>query len=502
MDQITKIIGMKRSEFESFFDKNKDSKSENSLKPARLIPVSKVNEEVLTSVFLSSIRLIKEFRNLILDNIEMKKTGKLYAYREVKFKIDGKDCRLDGLLLSVVGDEIRDAAILEVKTYGNELTTEQLETYAELAKVLKVPRIITVSNIYVPDHSVIPYEIKKDLKKQVTFYHFSWPYILNYSALCLSNKKLEIVDEDQKEVMKEIIHFYNSDKSGVQVPLQMKNDWSPCVESIGKKTKVDDTNARESVKWWQQVEGYLAWELSNAIEDIVKPICSKELLDYQKKLSFDLSVMTDHHKLKSSFKVERAISSINIEVDIMSKNYEICVVAKAPEEKKNIEKIKWLSKELKLCEKKYEKEYDKSRLKNKDEENEFKKIKENILIQLNYKGSSKPSHCIPLNELEKEQFDKETREIKEFRILLLTSLGNDFSSSSKFYKSLHENFLSFYKTIVQNIEPCEIKAPKVIDGTSVIEAVVPSINSQETEVHIAENVQNDHEVKVEELKAS
>ena len=99
---LQKIVGMKKSDFDVLVNE-KNEKKEIFLRPARLIPIYKTGDEMaLTSIFLSSLCLIKEFKNLFFSEIKVSKSSKIFAYTEVTVVL-GKDdtIRLDGLLLSV-----------------------------------------------------------------------------------------------------------------------------------------------------------------------------------------------------------------------------------------------------------------------------------------------------------------------------------------------------------------------------------------------------------------
>jgi len=61
--KVTKLVGLKKSEFDDFVNNN-----QIQLSHARLIPMLKVGDEMaLTSIFLSTIRLVKEFRETIFS---------------------------------------------------------------------------------------------------------------------------------------------------------------------------------------------------------------------------------------------------------------------------------------------------------------------------------------------------------------------------------------------------------------------------------------------------
>ena len=209
--KINKLVGLKKSEFDSYVDTGKISLSES-----RLIPVLKTGDEMaLTSIIMSSLRLIKEFKDQIFKETKLKRGGKAYYYTEVCFNDIDKGSRIDGLILIVVSGEIKDAAFLEVKNGKNVLSQEQILKYYRLAQALQnVPKIITISNEFVGDSSQSPIYIKNQSKK-ISLFHFSWTYIKTLAQLLLFDNDDNIRDEDQVEIMKEVLFYLDDDRSGV-----------------------------------------------------------------------------------------------------------------------------------------------------------------------------------------------------------------------------------------------------------------------------------------------
>ena len=79
--KLTKLIGLKKSEFDNFV-----AEGALTLRKAHLIPTLKVGDEMaLTSILLSAVRLIKEFRYHLLNDLKMIKGGKIFTYTEVEF---------------------------------------------------------------------------------------------------------------------------------------------------------------------------------------------------------------------------------------------------------------------------------------------------------------------------------------------------------------------------------------------------------------------------------
>ena len=88
--------------------------SSSNFQEARLIPLLKTGDEgALTSIFLSSVKLIKEYREDIFKEIQIPRNGKAYYLTEVEFRdIDEKfNGRFDGMIVVVVSKKIKDAVV-------------------------------------------------------------------------------------------------------------------------------------------------------------------------------------------------------------------------------------------------------------------------------------------------------------------------------------------------------------------------------------------------------
>ncbi len=82
----------------------------------------------MSPIFLSTIRLVKEYRNSLFKEFSIKKSGKIYYFTEAKFK-DIDESRIDGLIIVVVKNKIIDAAFFEMKSKNEPLKIDQIEKY-------------------------------------------------------------------------------------------------------------------------------------------------------------------------------------------------------------------------------------------------------------------------------------------------------------------------------------------------------------------------------------
>ena len=153
------------------FDEIVAKGDEFHIQKARLLPFYKAGDEMaLTSIFLSGVRLIREFRNEIFRTINLGRSNHLRIYTEVEFLLFDKK-RMDGLILVVRSNKIVDAVLLEVKNNRNDLDENQISEYLKIAKEYGISKFLTISNQFVAFTTQSPTNIKPP--KHVTLYHLS-----------------------------------------------------------------------------------------------------------------------------------------------------------------------------------------------------------------------------------------------------------------------------------------------------------------------------------------
>ena len=475
--KLTKIIGLKKNEFDEFI-KN----GEIQLREARLIPFAKPGDEMaLTSVILSSIRLINEFKRMILSESKMMLGGKIYVFTEIIFS-EFSDLRIDGLLIIVKNGIIRDAAIFEMKNGANEINKEQIENYLKIAKAYSIPRLITVSNQFVSEPTQFPVNIKAS--KNLELYHFSWSYLLTLGHILLFNNDTNIADEDQVEIMKEVINYLEYEKSGIYGFNQMKKGWSSIVEKInsGASLKQNDPDLEDTVISWQQEEKDMALILSKNLGVLVNSGKVKYKGNLKTRLDDDKKKIISNKFLTSTLRVKGAVSDIKIKALFEKRIIEMSVTLKAPQDKTIRGQLGWIKRQIDICNKKNEKT--------------FQKIKNEILIEIIIRNSNK-SERISLIDIDNIYAEIKNKEIKEFKILFIKDFGKQFASRIKFVEIIERMIVDFYSGIVQFLSKWEKHAPKMIETnkTDVIE-----INDEDSDQNISEKHDNGNENLISELK--
>jgi len=438
-----KILGLKKDEFDRLV-KNNNIK----LRDARLIPSFKLGDEVgLASVLLSSIRMIREFRRMIMSDIKMIRGGQFFAYNEVVFP-QFKNCRIDGLALKVKGGVIRDAAIFEMKNGPNEINKEQIEKYIELARNCNIPRIVTVSNQFVSEPTQSPVDIRSI--KSVGIYHLSWTYILTLAHILLFDNDINIEDPDQIELMKEVVKYFEYDKSGICGFTQMKKGWKEIVErvNLGSSIRLSDPGLDEAVISWQQEEKDLSLILSRNLGVFVTSGETKYRGDLSSRIRDDKKELISNKFLSSVLKVKNAASDIRIDAFFDKRIIEMSVTLKAPQDKKIRGQLSWIKNQLRNCKKKNEKT--------------FQKIQNEIIVDISLKNTSK-SERVNIENLDIIYGEIKEREIREFKVILIKDLGKKFSNCKNFVEIIENMLIDYYSCVVQYLTKWEEPAPKIIE---------------------------------------
>ena len=346
--QPTKLIGLSFKDFKKLITEGK----EIHLQTARLIPFYKPgNEMALASIFLSAIRLIKEFRENISQAIGLTSGGEIHIFTEVEFILfDNK--RVDGLIVIIRAKKIVDAVLIEVKNKNNELDEKQIIDYALISKEYGVKKLLTISNQFVSFPTQSPISVK--IPKSVSLYHLSWSYILTIAHILLIENDNNIEKEDQVEIMKEVVNYLESQNSGVIGFTQMKKGWTEIVQktNAGASLKFADQAVEETVSSWLEEERDMSLILSRELGLLVRSGQIKFKNDLVARVSHEKRQLISDKSLESILQIDGAASDINVVPNFGLKNIEMSVSLGAPQDRKVRSQITWIRNQIKNCSKK------------------------------------------------------------------------------------------------------------------------------------------------------
>ncbi|MDB4534748.1 hypothetical protein N9242_07740, partial [Vicingaceae bacterium] len=343
--KFTKLIGLKYEDFIAYQESGQIIAQE-----ARLIPLLKTGDEgALTSIFMSAVRLIREYRDSIFKEIKLSRGGKAYYLTEVVFKDIDANSRIDGLIIVVSKGAIADAVVFEMKNKNNSVDKEQVEKYIDLCKKIGVSKMATISNEFVSDSTQSP--VKAKAPKNFSLYHFSWTYLMTKGQLLLFKNDANIKDEDQVEIMREVLHYFDSPSSGVNGYHSMKTGWKETVEKITNRIplKASDSFVEEAVESWHEEEKDMALLLSRKLGTLVKS--TSRAKDSVKN---DIKNIIKEQELLGNLSIKNSVSDIKVKVDFEVKTVSMSVKVTPPLNKGTAARITWISKQLDSAKKKSE----------------------------------------------------------------------------------------------------------------------------------------------------
>lgn len=442
----TKLIGLSLQDFDELISKGK----ELHLQPARLLPFYKPGDEMaLTSIFLSGLRLIKEFRNHIFYTIGLSRSNQLRIYTEAEFVLFNKH-RIDGLILIIRANKIIDAVLLEVKNKNIELNESQISDYLKVAKEYGIPKLLTISNQFVSFSTQSPINIRPS--KQVSTYHLSWTYILTIAYILLNKNENNIEDADQVEIMKEIVEYFESTNSGILGFTMMKPGWTELTQkaNAGTSLKINDSFVDETVSSWLQEERDMALILSRELGLLVRSGQLKFKNDLSARVKYEKKELITNLRLESSLQIDGAASTLQIGACFDRKNIEMSSTLSAPSDKKIRGQISWIRNQLKNSEKK--------------NPELFNTLKPDLIIEVNLKFVKNPLR-FNLEELDSAVDLIGTREIKSFSVLYLKYLGRKFESRKGVVEIIEKILIDYYQGILQHLKRWEKPAPQIAKKT-------------------------------------
>ncbi len=441
--KLNRIVGLNFSDFNQLLEE----KQCISARPARLIPSYKIGDEnALTSVFLSALKLIHEFRNEIFQIIGLSRSGKIYIFTEVDF-VKLKNDRPDGMIIIVSGGKIKDAALIEVKNMNNEIKEEQIQKYLDIAKTYHIPKLITISNQFVSSPTQSPINIKPP--KNVSLYHLSWSFIMTIANILLFDNDKNITDPDQVEIMKEVVKYFDHEKSGITGFTSMGPGWKKTIEKVRAESKIkkDDPDVIEAVSSWIQEERDMTLILSKKLGLLVKSGLNKYKNDYKGRVEYEIQNLIKNRYIESEIIIPNAASKIYLTVYFDKRRISFEAQLNPPENKTTRGQIGWIKRQLQTCEKKNPKEY--------------QEIKSNLSLYIYIKYQKKPE-LINIDDIDDAWIPLKDKEVKKFGIKLDLDLARNFESSKKFVCIIENSLVDFYEIIVQNLKEWIKPSPKIV----------------------------------------
>lgn len=413
---------------------NFDSMEELEKKRARLFPSGNTdNECATTSIFLSSLSAVKEYREELLKEIGINKITnlnvQLHTFTELKNKETGD--RPDGLIVLTTGKRnpvVEWACLVEAKVKKEIVKDEQVEKYSDFARKIGIETIITISNVLVPNPSQSPNKINK---RKFNLFHWSWVYLRVVGNTLIKNDRIE--DVDHIFILSELQRYFKNHKNLFHY-VDMGKEWKESVTQLRHYEHQDKKDCK--------IISYIAKSYAQEEKDISLHLTDNSNLKIE-LIADDSRIETIENNLHNKSKI-LSIYMINnnkkntFTVEINFPKQEVTCSTKVIIE--NGKAVAQTSSLIKMF------EVDSG-------------ITDKIRIEAYYPRNKRVDKVISLSQLSNEKnsgipyslINKNYgSEIKHFKVKTVDNLGRDFNHPKKFIIALEAATLQFLKQIVEN----------------------------------------------------
>jgi len=290
-------------------------------KKARLFPLGNTTDEnQTTSIFLSSLQAVKEYREELLVGLGITKIKNrnvsLHVFTEVYNEEQTE--RLDGVIVLTSGKTnpvIEWIGFVESKVKHNAIDCSQIERYIEFGREIGVNSIITISNELTTSPLDTPIETKK--ARNFNLYHWSWTYLKVMSTRLLRSEVVK--DEDHVYILTELRRYFDEHKN-ISNYTNMGSEWKESVQKIHEadvSKKIDKDILKSVVDSYKQEEKDISLQLTD-----YTPFYIQVLVKNNEDREASISLQLQNNKTISTtyFINNDKKRTFNVEVDFIRKS--------------------------------------------------------------------------------------------------------------------------------------------------------------------------------------
>ncbi len=324
--------------------------AEETWHEARLIPTSGINgaeeqERRATSALLAVLSAVKEFGRGFVKPFGAP-AGVLECFIEVPFILGEKRLYPDGLLRVTRGSKSW-TALVEVKTGPNELATEQLENYLDIARENGFDAVITISNEIPAVAGQHPTKIDKRKLRKVDLHHVSWSQVL---AEAVMQKEFRgVADPDQAWILGELIRYLEHRKSGALEFDDMGEAWVGVRDQVAAGTlRASDKGIAEVVARFDALLRFASLQLGRQLGAEVVPVLSrKEAADPVVRAQSLTHSLVATGELSGAIRIPDTVGHLVVTADLRAGKVTCHVDVEAPREGRATTRVNWLVRQLK-----------------------------------------------------------------------------------------------------------------------------------------------------------
>ncbi|MEU0249253.1 TerD family protein [Streptomyces sp. NPDC006235] len=321
-----------------------------SWRQARLFPVSALKgdrdrEVRATSVLLSVMAQVPRFGRRITAPFGAP-SGRMETFTEVSLPHGDTPRRPDGVIRVERAGKLW-TALVETKTNGNALKSEQVQAYMDIAARRGYEAVITLSNdVALEGSPLVDVKIDRRRKHQVALWHLSWAEVAHQAQMLIRHEG--VGNAARTWLLQDLLHYLQHDNSGCHGFQNMGSAWVPVRNGIDDETLCQgDPRALEVVESWERLIRQVCLRLGGELGQKVLPAQrTRRGTDPGTRRARLADQLCLEGRLHAELRVEGAPGLLTVSADLRTAKLRTSVEIPAPEQGYPLTWVKRLVRQL------------------------------------------------------------------------------------------------------------------------------------------------------------
>ncbi|MEO5876781.1 MAG: TerD family protein [Streptosporangiaceae bacterium] len=296
-----------------------------------------------TSTLLAAMVQVPEFGRRLTARFNAP-AGTVQTFAEASFKHGESTVRPDGIIRVARAGRIW-TALVETKTGGNPLKTEQVESYLEVAARNGYETVITLSNDLALDGEH-PLTVDKRKLKKVALRHLSWAEVAHEAHMLCHHDGL--ANSAHAWLLGELLYYLGHDNAGCQGFQNMGSAWVPVRNSITEGTlRPGDRRAVQVAENWEKLIRQLCLRLGGETGLAVAPVLRhKRGGDPSLRREQTVASLIGTGRMIAEIRIPGAAGLVMIGADLRTGQIELTIEVPAAARARALTRVQWLLRQL------------------------------------------------------------------------------------------------------------------------------------------------------------
>ncbi|GGV65318.1 stress response protein, TerZ- and CABP1 [Streptomyces massasporeus] len=307
-----------------------------SWRQARLFPVSALKndrdrETRATSVLLSVMAQVPRFGRRVTAPFGAP-SGRMETFTEVSLPHGDTPRRPDGVIRVERAGKLW-TALVETKTNGNPLKSDQVQAYMDIAARRGYEAVITLSNdVALEGSPLVDVKTDRRRKHQVALWHLSWAEVAHQAQMLIRHEG--VGNAARTWLLQDLLHYLQHDNSGCHGFQNMGAAWVPVRNGINDETLCQgDPRALEVVESWERLIRQVCLRLGGELGQKVLPAQrTRRGTDPGARRARLADQLCREGRLQAELRVEGAPGLLTISADLRTAKLRTSVEVPAPEQ--------------------------------------------------------------------------------------------------------------------------------------------------------------------------